>query len=56
MHNEPVYGISIDPTNDNIFTTGGDNGQLLITDLRDPPSLGIDQARFSFKKKSLIFY
>lgn len=41
-HTKPVYGLSVDPNNDNIFTTAGDDGRVLLFDLRasnDEPSV-----------------
>ncbi|XP_055599396.1 DDB1- and CUL4-associated factor 5 [Uranotaenia lowii] len=35
LHSKPVYGLSIDPSNDNIFATAGEDGKILIFDLRD---------------------
>lgn len=34
FHNKPVYGLSVDPTNDNLFTTAGDDGRTLLFDSR----------------------
>lgn len=36
-HSKPVYGLSVDPTNDSIFSTAGDDGRILIYDIREPP-------------------
>lgn len=30
----PVYGISVDPFNDNIFASAGEDGRILIFDTR----------------------
>ncbi|XP_029711676.1 DDB1- and CUL4-associated factor 5 [Aedes albopictus] len=35
LHSKPVYGLSIDPTNDSVFATAGEDGKILIFDLRD---------------------
>ncbi|XP_065081570.1 uncharacterized protein LOC135704072 [Ochlerotatus camptorhynchus] len=35
LHSKPVYGLSIDPSNDSIFATAGEDGKILIFDLRD---------------------
>lgn len=37
----PVYGISVDPCNDNIFASAGEDGRILIFDTRLDPSNGI---------------
>lgn len=34
LHSKPVYGISVDSTNDKIFATAGEEGNILIFDLR----------------------
>lgn len=33
-HEKPIYGISIDPINDQIFASSGEDGRILIFDLR----------------------
>lgn len=33
-HTKPVYGLSVDPSNDNIFATSGEDGRVLLFDLR----------------------
>jgi WD repeat-containing protein 22 len=35
-----VYGLSIDPINDNVFASACDDGRVLIYDIREPPSTG----------------
>lgn len=34
LHSKPVYGLSIDGTNDQIFATASDDGHILVFDLR----------------------
>lgn len=34
LHAKPVYGLSVDVTNDQIFATAGEDGHILIFDLR----------------------
>lgn len=36
----PVYGISVDPCNDNIFASAGEDGRILIFDTRLDPGSG----------------
>ncbi|CAG7836581.1 unnamed protein product [Allacma fusca] len=36
VHEQPVYGVSIDPLNDCIFASACDDGRLLIYDIREP--------------------
>lgn len=33
-HEKPVYGLSVDPINDHIFASSGEDGRILIFDLR----------------------
>ncbi|XP_055551183.1 DDB1- and CUL4-associated factor 5 [Wyeomyia smithii] len=35
LHSKPVYGLSIDPSNDDLFATAGEDGKILIFDMRD---------------------
>lgn len=39
-HRKPVYGLSINPQNDCILATAGDDGRVLIFDLRDSSNAG----------------
>lgn len=34
LHSKPVYGLSVDVTNDQIFATASEDGHILIFDLR----------------------
>lgn len=34
LHEKPVYGLSIDPLNDQIFSSAGEDGRILVFDLR----------------------
>lgn len=34
LHAKPVYGLSVDVTNDQIFSTAGEDGRILVFDLR----------------------
>jgi DDB1- and CUL4-associated factor 5 len=41
-HTKPVYGLGVDPSNDNIFATAGEDGRVLLFDMRasnDEPSV-----------------
>ena len=40
LHEQPVYGLSVDPINDNVFASACDDGRVLIYDIREPPSTG----------------
>lgn len=33
-HTKPIYGLGVDPFNDNIFATAGEDGRILLFDLR----------------------
>ncbi|KAK9875394.1 hypothetical protein WA026_007789 [Henosepilachna vigintioctopunctata] len=37
-HKKPVYGLNINPQNDNILATAGDDGRILLYDLRETPN------------------
>ncbi|RWS18138.1 WD-repeat protein-like protein, partial [Leptotrombidium deliense] len=36
LHEEAIYGLSVDPSNDNVFATACDDGRIFICDIRDP--------------------
>lgn len=38
LHEEAVYGISVDPLNDNVFASACEDGRILIWDIREPAS------------------
>ncbi|XP_012258334.2 DDB1- and CUL4-associated factor 5 [Athalia rosae] len=38
LHEKPVYGLSIHPHNDNVFSSACDDGRVLIYDIRDSSS------------------
>lgn len=40
MHEEAVYGLSVDPLNDSVFASACDDGRILVWDIREPPSTG----------------
>lgn len=55
-HTKPVYCLSLDPNNDNIFATAGDDGRILLFDLRasnDDPSV---VARYRAPFHSVMFH
>ncbi|KAI8505527.1 DDB1- and CUL4-associated factor 5 [Branchiostoma belcheri] len=37
-HEDAVYGLSVDPNNDNVFASACDDGRVLIWDIRENPS------------------
>lgn len=37
-HKKPVYGLSVNPQNDDILATAGDDGRILLYDIREWPS------------------
>ena len=39
-HEEAVYGLSVDPVNDNVFASACDDGRILIYDIRAPAGDG----------------
>lgn len=36
MHTKPVYGVCIDPVNQSVFATAGEDGRCLVFDMRTP--------------------
>ncbi|XP_046689267.1 DDB1- and CUL4-associated factor 5-like [Homalodisca vitripennis] len=38
LHEQPVYCLSIDPFNDNVFASACEDGRILIYDIREPTS------------------
>ena len=40
LHEEAVYGLSVDPVNPNVFASACDDGRVLIYDLRAPSNDG----------------
>ena len=40
LHDEAVYGISVDPINDNVFASACDDGKVVLYDIRSAPSEG----------------
>lgn len=50
FHTKPVYGLSVDPINDQIFATAGEDGRILLFDLRasndDPKVIVKNRAPF----------
>ena len=45
LHNKPVYGLSVDPQNDDVFATAGEDGRVLIYDLRDGDVMCVSKCR-----------
>jgi WD40 repeat protein len=39
-HRKPVYGLSINPQNDHVLATAGDDGKILLFDVRESPNSG----------------
>lgn len=38
LHEEAVYGLTVDPLNDNVFASACEDGRILIWDIREPSS------------------
>ncbi|XP_033106359.1 DDB1- and CUL4-associated factor 5-like, partial [Anneissia japonica] len=36
LHEDAVFGVVVDPCNDNVFASAGDDGRILIWDIREP--------------------
>jgi DDB1- and CUL4-associated factor 5 len=41
-HKKPVYGLSVNPQNDYVIATAGDDGRILIFDIRESTNTGIN--------------
>lgn len=41
LHEQPVYGLTIDPTNDHMFASACDDGRILLFDTRVRGSNGM---------------
>lgn len=48
LHEEAVYGLSMDPLNDNVFASACDDGRVLIWDIREPSTTGSSLTRVLF--------
>ena len=48
MHEDAVYGLSVDPFNENVFATACDDGRILIFDMRAPATEGRLEEIFNF--------
>lgn len=40
LHQDALYGLSVDPLNDNVFASACDDGRVLIFDIRQPATDG----------------
>lgn len=40
QHEKPVYGLSVSPQNDYVFASAGEDGRVLIYDIREPSTTG----------------
>lgn len=40
LHEKPVYGLSVSPQNDYVFASAGEDGRVLIYDIREPSTTG----------------
>lgn len=47
-HRKPVYGLSINPQNDYVMATAGDDGRILLFDVRESPNSGENLNFFFF--------
>ncbi|XP_063226237.1 DDB1- and CUL4-associated factor 5 isoform X2 [Bacillus rossius redtenbacheri] len=52
LHDQPVYGISIDPLNDNVFASACDDGRILLYDIREH----VNPDPFCLAKYNLAFH
>lgn len=47
LHNDAIYGLSIDPCDDNVFVSACDNGHVCLWDIRGPSRDPLILARYS---------
>lgn len=40
LHKKPVYGLSVNPQNDQVIATAGDDGRILLFDIRESENAG----------------
>lgn len=40
LHREAVYGVSVSPTHDSVFASAGEDGQVLLYDMRESAATG----------------
>ncbi|KAK7079703.1 DDB1- and CUL4-associated factor 5 [Halocaridina rubra] len=48
LHREAVYGVSVNPSLDSVFASAGEDGQVLMYDMRESPASG--RFRFTGRK------
>lgn len=46
LHEDAVYGITVNPENGNVFATACDDGRVLVYDMREPPATGTLSCHF----------
>lgn len=57
LHQDALYGLSVDPLNDNVFASACDDGRVLIFDIRQPPSEDpFELARFDGNPMHAVVY
>lgn len=49
LHREAVYGVSVSPTSDSVFASAGEDGRVLLYDMREPAATGRCFYLFSFQ-------
>lgn len=56
LNEEAVYGLSVDPINDNVFASACDDGKVVLYDIRASPAEGsfitMIEGLFSFGSKN----
>lgn len=40
MHKQPVYGLSLSPQTNDIIATAGEDGRILLVDIRESTNAG----------------
>ena len=52
LHEEAVYGLSVDPINDNVFASACDDGKVVLYDIRASPAEGSFITMLALQKAS----
>ena len=55
MHEDAVYGLAVDPINEDVFASACDDGKVHIYDLRAPASEGWHSYSLPFVTELLMF-
>lgn len=56
LHRNPVYRISTHPSIDSLFLSAGDDGRVLMYDMRAPDSEGLHFSALSLPKLNVFYF